>query len=59
MFFDFDDKLTVRSHSRAILLLDTLRMILQNGDINLKQTPYSLTSLQLFSLLKFPSSWVF
>lgn len=57
--FDFDDKLTVYSHSQAIFLLDTLRVILQNGDINLEQTPYSLTSSQLLLLLKFPSSWVF
>lgn len=57
--FDFDDKLTVCSHSQAIFLLDTLRVILQNGDINLEQTPYSLTSSQLLLLLKFPSSWVF
>lgn len=57
--FYFDDMLTARSHSQAILLLDTLRMILQNEDINLEQTPYSLTSSQLLSLLKFPSSWVF
>lgn len=57
--FDFDDKLTVCSHSQVILLLDTLRMILQNEDINLEQTTYSLTSSQLLLILKFPSSWVF
>lgn len=52
--FDFDDKLTVRSHSQVILLLDTLRMSLQNGDINLEQTRTHWPVHNYFRSLNFP-----